>query len=113
MSDITIPALLGELNEVDFETWKDIKFLLSNMMLWPEPNGQPLEQNAYQDIIQGGIQRAIHEQKCALQQFHFMGSADYCNAAIFSIRGMIAEGNGATPTTAILAAYIEAKRVMR
>ena len=59
MSDATIAALLEELREVDFDAWKDIKFLLSNFMVWPEPRDMPIEQNAYADIVQGGIQRAI------------------------------------------------------
>ncbi len=59
MSDANIPALLEELREVDFETWKDIRFLLGNVGMDNGPREIPLEQHIYQDLIQGCIQRAI------------------------------------------------------
>ena len=110
----TIAALLEELKEVDFETWKDCKFLLSNMMLWPEPNEQPLEQNAYQDIIQGCIQRAI----CQMPECHGLLQWDgiraiarvYRNIGVFFQPEIIAESEADTPAAAILAAYVQAKR---
>lgn len=110
-----LSALLEELREVDFEAWKDIKFLLSNMMLWPEPNPQPLEQNAYADLVAGCIQRAI----VAMGWSYII---EGCTATTLSYAAAVMWGkrtnqqnirNADTPAAAILAAYIEAKRAMQ
>ena len=100
----TFTALLGELREVDFETWKDIRFLLSNSMMFPEPREIPLEQHIYHDIIQGCIQRACEHQKWIWHHGHGpeMGYVATVN------HGNIIKGD--TPAAAILAAYIEAVR---
>ena len=113
MSDANIPALLEELWEVDFETWKDIRFLLSNSMMFPEPREIPLEQHIYHDIIQGCIQRAIAarpdhwiiSQWMSQDKWQAMirrGPRGYTDPEYMHI------GEGDTPAAAILAAYIEA-----
>ncbi len=117
MSDANIPALLEELWEVDFETWKDIRFLLLNSMMFNEPREIPLEQHIYHDIIQGCIQRAIaahpdwivsqwrckNKWRAAIRR----GPKSYSNPEYTHI----AENDA--PAAAILAAYIEAKRATR
>ena len=110
----TIAALLEELKEVDFETWKDIKFLLSNMMLWPEPNQQPLEQNAYRDIIQGCIQRAIAAKggDWRVESWNFPKGL-FHRAEIIGWKGGEYKQDAFTPAAAILAAYVQAKRASR
>ncbi len=116
MTATTITALLGELREVDFEAWKDVKFLLSNFMIW-EPRDIPLEQNAYQDIIQGCIQRAIAAHPDWIM-FQWRRAGKWRTSIRRGLSGYsdpeymhIAEND--TPAAAILAAYIEAKRAMR
>ena len=115
MSDANIPALLEELREVDFETWKDIRFLLSNSMMFPEPREIPLEQHIYHDIIQGCIQRAIAARGWDISIWIYNGEwqamirreMGYVNPDHMHI------GASYTPAAAILAAYIEAKRATR
>jgi len=114
----TFTTLLEEMWEVDFETWKDIRFLLLNSMMFSEPREIPLEQHIYHDIIQGCIQRAI-----AAHPDHWILSMWTCPAGwqVMIRRGQkgytdpeymhIVEND--TPAAAILAAYIEAKRAMR
>ncbi len=116
MTATTITALLGELREVDFEAWKDVKFLLSNFMIW-EPRDIPLEQNAYQDIIQGCIQRAIAAHPDWIM-FQWRRAGKWRTSIRRGLSGYsdpeymhIVEND--TPAAAILAAYIEAKRAMR
>ena len=112
----TITALLEELKEVDFETWKDVKFLLSNFMIW-EPRDIPLEQNAYQDIIQGCIQRAIAVHKWGMTLVCHAeweeGSRHICQIRLPGPFPLDFYGTAYTPAAAILAAYIEAVRAMR
>ena len=106
-----IASHLEELWEVDFETWKDIVFLL----MFHEPREIPLEQHIYHDIIQGCIQRAIaarpdkwimsmwsrpNEWQAMIRR----GSKGYIDPEYMHI------GAGDTPAAAILAAYIEAVR---
>ena len=107
MSDANIPALLEELREVDFETWKDIRFLLLNSMMFSEPREIPLEQHIYHDIIQGCIQRAIAEKGWSYQQMLYQNPTIY-EAYLIGHRETIRRAS--TPSAAILAAYIEAKR---
>lgn len=115
MSDANIPALLEELWEVDFETWKDIRFLLLNSTMFSEPREIPLEQHIYHDIIQGCIQRAIAarpdhwiiSQWMSQDKWQAMirrGPRGYTDPEYMHI------GEGDTPAAAILAAYIEAVR---
>ena len=117
MSDANIPALLEELREVDFETWKDIRFLLSNSMMFSEPREIPLEQHIYHDIIQGCIQRAIAAHPDWIM-FQWRRAGKWRTSIRRGLSGYsdpeymhIVEND--TPAAAILAAYIEAKRAMR
>lgn len=113
MTDTTTPALLGELREVDFETWKDIRFLLSNSMMFPEPREIPLEQHIYHDIIHGCIQRAILEKgwKYVVSNDRARQPYGQIGIPISNIRTEYQHRNYAdTPAAAILAAYIEAVR---
>ena len=114
MSDANIPALLEELWEVDFETWKDIMFLLSNSMMFHEPREIPLEQHIYHDIIQGCIQRVIaaHSHEYMAEWFWEVAYEDHgrYEAKIYRREGLVTKEIADTPAAAILAAYIEAKR---
>jgi hypothetical protein len=117
MSDANIPALLEELWEVDFETWKDIRFLLLNSMMFSEPREIPLEQHIYHDIIQGCIQRAIAAHPDWIM-FQWRRAGKWRTSIRRGLSGYsdpeymhIVEND--TPAAAILAAYIEAKRAMR
>ena len=113
MSDANIPALLEELWEVDFETWKDIMFLLSNSMMFPEPREIPLEQHIYHDIIQGCIQRAIIKKgwKYVVSNDRARQPYGQIGIPISNVRIEYQHRNYAdTPAAAILAAYIEAVR---
>ena len=117
MTDTTITALLGELREVDFEAWKDVKFLISNFMIW-EPRDIPLEQNAYQDIIQGCIQRVIagRIKTGTFAGYMLLYDRMGCEATITLGEEHDyddIEERADTPAVAILAAYIEAVRAMR
>lgn len=107
MSDTAITTLLEEMWEVDFETWKDIRFLLLNSMMFPEPRETPLEQHIYHDIIQGCIQRAIVEKGWSYQQILYQNPTIY-EAYLIGHRETIRRAS--TPAAAILAAYIEAVR---
>ena len=114
MSDANIPALLEELREVDFETWKDIRFLLSNSMMFHEPREIPLEQHIYHDIIQGCIQRAIAAHPDWIM-FQWRRAGKWRTSIRRGLSGYsdpeymhIVEND--TPAAAILAAYIEAVR---
>ena len=111
MSDANIPALLEELWEVDFETWKDIMFLLSNSEI-------PLEQHIYHDIIQGCIQRAI----AAIRKKDFLADCFFdiemldislYEARVYDRVNILGKVTASTPAAAILAAYIEAGRAIR
>ena len=108
MSDANIPALLEELWEVDFETWKDIRFLLLNSMMFSEPREIPLEQHIYHDIIQGCIQRAI----AAIRKIFDIEMLDISlyEARVYDRANILGKATASTPAAAILAAYIEAKR---
>ena len=114
--DATITAYLEELREVDFDAWKDIRFLLSNTMMFPEPREIPLEQHIYQDLIQGCIQRAI-----AAQGWKYVVSNDRARQPygqigipISNVRTEYQHRNYAdTPAAAILAAYIAAVRASK
>ena len=115
MSDANIPALLEELWEVDFETWKDIMFLLSNSTMFPEPREIPLEQHIYHDIIQGCIQRAIAARGWEYQVAynpHIGPDGRHGQAYIWPLSEVTKcyESEEDTLAAAILAAYIEAKR---
>ena len=103
----TFTTLLEELWEVDFETWKDIKFMLLNSMMFQEPRVIPLEQHIYHDIIQGCIQLAIAEKGWSYQQILYQNPTIY-EAYLIGHREKIRRAN--TPAAAILAAYIEAVR---
>lgn len=117
MSDTTVPALLEELWEVDFETWKDIMFLISNSMMFNEPREIPLEQHIYHDIIQGCIQRAIAARGWEYQIAYQPIKSDdrRAQAYIWPPDEILKcyESEADTPAAAILAAYIETKRAMR
>ena len=115
MSDTAITALLEELREVDFDAWKDIRFLLGNVGMDNGPREIPLEQHIYQDLIQGCIQRAIAarpdhwiiSQWMSQDKWQAMirrGPRGYTDTEYMHI------GEGDTPAAAILAAYIEAVR---
>ena len=113
MSDANIPALLEELWEVDFETWKDIRFLLSNSMMFSEPREIPLEQHIYHDIIQGCIQRACSARGWFI---HLWLGIELNQVEIWYTPDRKEHYHmleASTPAAAILAAYIEAKRAMR
>ena len=114
----TFTALLGELWEVDFEAWKDIKFMLLNNMMFPEPRDIPLEQHIYQDLTQGCIQRVIAARGwMPIISLHWVGIerkipvwyVDIRDHEIFTIKSHQAD----TPAAAILAAYIEAVRASK
>ena len=107
MSDTAITALLEELREVDFDAWKDIRFLLGNVGMDNGPREIPLEQHIYQDLIQGCIQRAIAEKGWSYQQILYQNPTIY-EAYLIGHRETIRRAN--TPAAAILAAYIEAVR---
>ena len=113
-SDANIPALLEELWEVDFETWKDIRFLLLNSMMFSEPRNIPLEQHIYQDIIQGCIQRAI-----AAWPGWYFGIIKYSeyqdryHAVVEPPLKIQYIHDASTPAAALLAAYIEAVRASK
>ena len=111
----TIPLLLEELWEVDFETWKDIRFLLLNSMMFSEPREIPLEQHIYHDIIQGCIQRAIagRIETGAFAGYMLLYDLMGCEATITMGKEHDyddIEERADTPAAAILAAYIEAVR---
>ena len=110
----TIPLLLEELWEVDFETWKDIRFLLSNSMMFPEPREIPLEQHIYHDIIQGCIQRAIAAREWGTTQVSHAtwetGSRYICQIRLPGPFPLDFYGTATAPAAVILAAYIEAVR---
>ena len=118
MSDANIPALLEELREVDFETWKGIRFLLSNSMMFPEPREIPLEQHIYHDLIQGCSQRATTARPDHWIISQWM-SQDKWRATIrrgprgYTDPEYMHIGEGDTPAAAILAAYIGAKRASK
>lgn len=108
-----IAALLEELREVDFEAWKDVKFLLSNFMLWPKPRDMPLEQNAYSDIIQGCIQRAIVSKGGDWRVESWNSPKGlFHRAEIIGWKGGEYKQDASTPAAAILAAYTKAVRAM-
>ena len=118
MSDANIPALLEELWEVDFETWKDIRFLLLNSMMFSEPREIPLEQHIYHDIIQGCIQRAI----AAIRKKDFLADCFFdiemldislYEARVYDRANILGKVTASTPAAAILAAYIEAVRASK
>ena len=111
MSDANIPALLEELWEVDFETWKDIRFLLLNSMMFSEPREIPLEQHIYHDIIQGCIQRAI----AAIRKIFDIEMLDISlyEARVYDRVNILGKVTASTPAAALMAAYIEAKRASK
>ena len=114
----TFTTLLGELWEVDFEAWKDIKFMLLNNMMFPEPHDIPLEQHIYQDLIQGCIQRAIagRIETGAFAGYMLLYDLMGCEATITMGKEHDyddIEERADTPTAAILAAYIEAVRASK
>ena len=114
MTDITTPALLEELWEVDFDAWKDIMFLL----MFHEPREIPLEQHIYHDIIQGCIQRAIagRIETGAFAGYMLLYDLMGCEATITMGKEHDyddIEERADTPTAAILAAYIEAVRASK
>jgi len=118
MTDANIPALLEELREVDFETWKDIRFLLSNSMMFPEPREIPLEQHIYQDLIQGCIQRAIagRIKTGTFAGYMLLYDRMGCEATITLGEEHDyddIEERADTPAVAILAAYVAAKRASK
>ena len=113
----TITALLEELQEADFEVWKDIRFLLANAMMFPEPRDIPLEQHIYQDLIQGCIQRAIAAHPDWIM-FQWRRAGKWRTSIRRGLSGYsdpeymhIVEND--TPAAAILAAYIEAVRASK
>ena len=117
MSDTAITALLEELREVDFDAWKDIRFLLGNVGMDNGPREIPLEQHIYQDLIQGCIQRAIAAHPDWIM-FQWRRAGKWRTSIRRGLSGYsdpeymhIVEND--TPAAAILAAYIEAKRATR
>ncbi len=116
MSDTAITALLEELREVDFDAWKDIRFLLGNVGMDNGPREIPLEQHIYQDLIQGCIQRAIIKKgwKYVVSNDRARQPYGQIGIPISNVRIEYQHRNYAdTPAAAILAAYIETKRAMR
>ena len=114
----TIASHLEELREVDFETWKDIRFLAANTMVFPEPRDIPLEQHIYQDLIQGCIQRAIagRIETGAFAGYMLLYDRMGCEATITMGKEHDyddIEERADTPAVAILAAYVAAKRASR
>ena len=108
----TITTLLEELQEVDFEVWKDIRFLAANTMVFPEPRDIPLEQHIYQDLIQGCIQRAI----AAKNGWNFKQGLRRTDGMYWAIVDSGYPGKrifADTPAAAILAAYVAAKRASK
>ncbi len=115
MSDTAITALLEELREVDFDAWKDIRFLLGNVGMDNGPREIPLEQHIYQDLIQGCIQRAIAARGWEYQVAynpHIGPDGRHGQAYIWPLSEVTKcyESEEDTPAAAILAAYIEAVR---
>ena len=115
MSDTAITALLEELREVDFDAWKDIRFLLGNVGMDNGPREIPLEQHIYHDIIQGCIQRAIagRIETGAFAGYMLLYDLMGCEATITMGKEHDyddIEERADTPAAAILAAYIEAVR---
>ena len=111
----TFTTLLGKLWEVDFEAWKDIRFLLLNSMMFSEPREIPLEQHIYHDIIQGCIQRVIagRIETGAFAGYMLLYDLMGCEATITMGKEHDhddIEERADTPAAAILAAYIEAVR---
>ena len=111
-------SLLEELKTVDLETWKDIRFQLINIFSVNELEDinlqTPLVENAYNDIIQGGIQRAIarHSKEHFNEWFFEIiqeESKEYIGK-IYRRSGMFARTRRDSPGRAILAAYIQAVR---
>lgn len=113
MSDTTIPALLEELREVEPLLWEKITYL---------DQGDRVIKFAYQvlddfalDHLQGCIQRAIAARGWDISIWIYNGEwqamirreMGYVNPDHMHI------GASDTPSAAILAAYIEAKRAMR
>lgn len=114
----TIASHLEELREVDFDAWKDIRFLLGNVGMDNGPREIPLEQHIYHDIIQGCIQRAIagRIETGAFAGYMLLYDLMGCEATITMGKEHDyddIEERADTPAAAILAAYIEAKRAMR
>ena len=119
MSDTAITALLEELREVDFDAWKDIRFLLGNVGMDNGPREIPLEQHIYQDLIQGCIQRAIQARDDLIVSLWTEEHKDNSWTALIRImpggytdmnKVHIAEAD--TPAAAILAAYVAALEAM-
>ena len=115
MSDATITALMEELREVDFATWKDIRFLLGNVGMDNGPREIPLEQHIYQDLILGCILRAIAERPDHWIISQWMSQDKWqamirCGPRGYTDPEYMHIGEGDIPAAAILAAYIEAVR---
>lgn len=111
-------SLLEELKTVDLETWKDIRFQLINIFSVNELEDinlrTPLVENAYNDIIQGCIQRAIaRHSKEYFKEWFFeiiqVESKEYVGK-IYRRSGMVAWAGKDSPGRALLAAYIRAVR---
>ena len=105
MSDTTIPALLEELREVDADTYREIQKRLLHYMIAPQ-----MDAPIVLDHIQGCIQRAIAEKGWSYQQILYQNPTIY-EAYLIGHRETIRRAS--TPSAAILAAYIEAKRATR
>ena len=113
MSDTTTPALLGELREVDADTYREIQKRLLHYMIAPQ-----MDAPIVLDHIQGCIQRVIAARGwMPIISLHWVGIerkipvwyVDIRDHENFTIKSHQAD----TPAAAILAAYIEAVRAMR
>ena len=113
MTDTTTPALLGELREVDADTYREIQKRLLHYMIAPQ-----MDAPIVLDHIQGCIQRAIAarpdhwiiSQWMSQDKWQAMirrGPRGYTDPEYMHI------GEGDTPAAAILAAYIEAVRASK
>ena len=105
MTDTTTPALLGELREVDLETY--VRFLRLKSAGRGEIQDIEAMESIDHDIIQGCIQRAIAENGWSYQQILYQNPTIY-EAYLIGHHETIRRAN--TPAAAILATYIEAVR---
>ena len=110
MTDTTTPALLGELREVDADTYREIQKRLLHYMIAPQ-----MDAPIVLDHIQGCIQRAIAARGWEYQVAynpHIGPDGRHGQAYIWPLSEVTKcyESEEDTPAAAILAAYIEAVR---
>lgn len=126
-----LTGLLEKLRQLDPDTFGDLYITLANFIHdvrpWEERKAggkakienfqptTPMEQNVYDAIIQGGIQRAISTRDWHIQQGMkddgwrlqqgFGGDSAQCWAYIFLDKEYLGEGD--SPAFALLAAYVK------